>query len=320
MPDASYPLVWQPVGPALEKALAHDDCLLLIVPFIQRGSLVRLLDACKHTGQLKIVTRWRSEDILSKVSDLSIYEELSARRIPLYVNDRIHLKLMVFASNECFVGSANVTNAGLGYGPIQNIEVGCWSSLAPHDWAQVFHIIDGSILVDDGIFEQARQFLNENDRPQEQSPQIGPFEHQRKSFSVNALPATTNPLQLEEYFVSDRQSECEPEIIRRAIHDLVLYDIGESTTSESFRVLLKERFCAQPFVQSIVGQIRARQKMRFGEVNEWIHQHCADVPLPYRWQIKENTHILYDWLSFFYDEIEWKVPGQRSQVIYWEPQ
>jgi len=245
---------------------------------------------------------------------------LSARHIPLYVNDQIHLKLVVFASNECFVGSANVTNAGLGYGPIQNIEVGCWSLLIPHDWAHVFQIVDSSILVDDGIFEQARQFLNENDKPREQSPQIGPFEYQRKSFSLNALPATANPLQFEEYFFSDRQSEYEPEIIRRAVHDLALYNIGEKTSPKEFRALLRNRFCTQPFIQALVSYVRIRQNLRFGEVNDWIHRHCADVPLPYRWQVKENTHILYDWLAFFFDEIKWKIPGQRSQILYWEPQ
>ena len=41
--------------------------------------------------------------------------------------------------------------------------------------------------------------------------------------------------------------------------------------------------------------------------------HC-----PYRWEVKDNTRILYDWLAYFVAEVTWDVPG-FSQVIYWTP-
>lgn len=41
-----------------------------------------------------------------------------------------------------------------------------------------------------------------------------------------------------------------------------------------------------------------------------------DVPLPYRWEIKDNTRIFYNWLAHFFDEITWDRPNY-SQVIYW---
>jgi hypothetical protein len=53
-------------------------------------------------------------------------------------------------------------------------------------------------------------------------------------------------------------------------------------------------------------------------VNDWIYQHCSDVPLPYKWEMKRNTNFLYNWLSYFYDEITWDIPGSHSQVIYWD--
>lgn len=68
----------------------------------------------------------------------------------------------------------------------------------------------------------------------------------------------------------------------------------------------------------LVEFIKEQKSARFGAVNDWIHSKCSDVPLPYRWEIKENTNILYNWLDYFFDEIRWDVPGVRSQVIYWE--
>lgn len=311
-------LAWQPLGTLLEKRVAHDDhLLLLIVPFIQRGTLGKLLNACRQTDGLKVITRWNSGDLLAGVSDVSVFEELQAYHVPLYVNADIHLKLAIFTSNECFVSSANVTDAGLGYSTSPNIEAGCFTALRAEDWVHVYSIIESSILVDDDIYGQAKRFVEENKRPRKEVPQLPFFEHIRKDFSLGALPATASPQELEEFYFAGAPAECDPESARRYAHDLVTYKIEEGILNDAFVTTLGQRFTTQLFVEAFVAYLRERQKLRFGESNEWIHAHCSDVPLPYRWQVKENTHILYDWLAFFFDEIEWRVPGRHSQVIYW---
>ena len=311
-------LAWQPLGHAIASSAAPEDyILLLVVPFIQRGALCGLLDACGTTDALKIVTRWRGEDILSGVSDISVYDELQMRHIPLYVNDAIHLKLLVYASNSCFVTSANVTNVGLGYASKPNTEVGCWASLSRQDWAKVYEIVEASILVDGDLYQQARDFVVEHRTPQEPVPQRPPFEDRRKDFSLSALPACVHPNALRNFYLSGDGAGLGVEHVRRAVHDLVLFGIGDNVPASEFLDCVGRGFRSQPFVKALVAHISARGQLRFGEVNEWIHQHCADVPLPYCWQVKDNTHILYDWLAFYYTEIEWRVPGQHSQVIYW---
>ncbi len=103
------------------------------------------------------------------------------------------------------------------------------------------------------------------------------------------------------------------------MHDLIIYGIPEETKPKELRPLLRQRFREQPFIQALVAHIRNSTELRFGEAAAWLHEHCEDVPLPYRWEVKASTHILYDWLAFFYEEITWNVPGRRSQVIYWSP-
>jgi hypothetical protein len=35
--------------------------------------------------------------------------------------------------------------------------------------------------------------------------------------------------------------------------------------------------------------------------------------------VKDSTRIFYTWLSqYFFPDVTWDVPGQRSQVIYWQ--
>ena len=107
-------LVWSPVFDSLESRLDSGDSLMLaIVPFVTVEALERLLAEGRASSELRVVARWRPEDIRSGVSDLAIYPALANRGIPLYVNPDIHLKIYVFESNTAFCGSANLTARGL---------------------------------------------------------------------------------------------------------------------------------------------------------------------------------------------------------------
>ena len=80
---------------------------------------------------------------------------------------------------------------------------------------------------------------------------------------------------------------------------------------------MEQNFKAHPFIITAVDYVKKNKSVRFGEMNNWIKSNCSDTPTPYRWEIKSTTNKLYDWLKFFYDEIDWNIPGKRSQIIYW---
>jgi hypothetical protein len=79
---------------------------------------------------------------------------------------------------------------------------------------------------------------------------------------------------------------------------------------------LGDSFRRTPFVIEFLELLKTERNLRFGTVNDWIHRKCEDVPLPYRWEIKDNTRIFYNWLEYFFPEITWNRPN-FSQVIYW---
>lgn len=132
------------------------------------------------------------------------------------------------------------------------------------------------------------------------------------------MPATKTPQALFGFYSQGSDDATDPELNRRCLHDLVLYSIPPRLDQEKLRAGLQEAFVTQPFILDLVEFIKEQKSVRFGAVNNWIHSKCSDVPLPYRWESKENTNILYNWLDYFFDEIRWEVPGARSQVIYWE--
>lgn len=311
---------WSPIGPALSERLAKEGGLrLIIAPFIQSDTLARLIADTIPTKGLKVITRWRPEDIVAGVSDIEVFNVLAREGVPLYINDRIHLKLFVSGSNTCFVGSANITETGLGYSRSYNIEAGSWVELGLGDWLEIYRIINSSRLVDDTVYATALEYRDRYRQPIQSLPPIALPELPEKDFTLNALPATNNPQILFDYCYGNDKVDHAPDDdnLARIYHDLVLYGVGPSVSEALFMEALKQRFCDHPFVSAVVKYIQERRSLRFGEMNAWIHANCTDVPLPYRWEVKSSTNILYNWLDFFIDEIYWEIPGSHSQVIYW---
>lgn len=160
--------------------------------------------------------------------------------------------------------------------------------------------------------------ITKNKNRNEPFPKLTLPKDQAKEYSIYNFPITENPKELWKYYSNKNKSDYTPENIRKYIHDLLIYGMRkEGMAKEAFYDALELGFKSQPFVSTLAMMVKKSKSCRFGTVNDWIHRKCTDVPLPYRWELKDNTRILYNWLDFFYKEIEWSVPGAHSQVIYW---
>lgn len=318
MATDSAQLVWSPVYSVLEERMkTGDDIVLIIVPFIKLDAFKQLHWVQTKQVRLKVVCRWCPDDLLTGASDVEVFPYLKAAGCELYLNSDIHLKLYVFASNLAFNTSANLSLRGLGYSEAPNIEVGNMVQLAPQDWAHIYSTVATSRQVDDDMYGRFKKFVEEHRYP---GPSRIPPDllGTPKAYTIASLPATETPTKLAAYyFSSDRPAA--PEDVRRAVHDLVTFGIPSDLSKEDFEGRLGTAFRASPFVADFVDFIRQRKSLRFGIVNDWIHSKCEDVPLPYRWEIKENTRIFYDWLAHFVPQITWDRP-HHSQVIHWQEQ
>lgn len=311
-------LVWSPVGSQIVKRCVSEGGIrLIIAPFIQRKALIHLLDQLSSHDDLKIITRWTAHDIVAGVSDLFVYEECANRQIPLYLHSTIHLKVYIMGSGLGFCGSSNVTGKGLGLHTDSNIEAGVWSSVAVGDWQHVYRIINDSCLVDSIIFDAAVKY---REKYRHTVPPLPCFElptSSAREFTLASLPATLNPEDLATYSPGPGSQMAHADI-NRIMHDIVVFGGNSDCGNEELLKTIGDGFCVQPFVRQIINQIKESGSLRFGEMTAWIHKHCLDVPVPYRWEVKEATHILYNWLAYFVPEISWSVPGKRSQVIKWK--
>lgn len=313
-------LNWSPLFNHIEDKLSHNNPpLLIIVPFIKEGPLERLIDKIRSVEQLKIIVRWRPQDIINNVSDLSIYEITQKNNIPLYINSAIHLKLFVYNNNTAYHTSGNITGSGLGLINNHNIELGCKVKLTNYDWNKIYNIISSSLLVDNNVYGYYKEKLDCIEKKINydiQSFNLSDL-YSKKEFSIDSLPAVKSPIKLFNIYDDLEKEAASTDTSNKAIHDIILYDIDSDLPKDEFYEYLGDQFTSQKFINEIVDVIKKNNSMQFGAVTEWIQNNCSDVPVPYRWEIKKNTKILYNWLNYFYDNISWKIPGDHSQVIYW---
>jgi hypothetical protein len=314
-------LLWQPLHAVLRERFASGDRLSFVVcPFIKADALEELMTEGSWGAELRIIVRWRAEDLLSGVSDLAVYPFLKSRGVPLYVSSRLHMKLYVCDSNWALGTSANLTQRGLGLGPQDrwNIESGQALMLTRSDWIVLHQLIQESRLVDDVVYARLQEYVAQHRALNVIAPPMDVF-GPRKIFTLASLPATDSPAQLEEFYFSGAEAAFAPNLARRAFQDLATYRIRPGLTREAFRVELRAAFEQSPFVNAFIAHLATAGSLRFGAVADWIHDHCEDVPLPYRRDVKEQVRILYDWLVIFVPRTHWDRP-HHSQVLYWMPE
>ena len=312
-------LVWTPTYDYVAQKIREKKRLeLVIAPYIKRDALKQLLDECEDVSNLKVIVRWDPQDIIVGVSDIEIYEDLKAKGIPLYRHSSIHLKMLVFNQNWAFHTSGNITQNGLGLSNNPNIEVGAQIQLEPKDWVELYKLLEHANLIDDALYEKACEYKKENKSKPAPLPPLDLEPTEDKAFSRFSLPAIQSPEKLYEIYQSPGSFKDDDELFSAFVHDISLYKVASGLTEDQFFEQLRSGFKSHPFTASVADFVKDKGSARFGEMNAWITAQCSDNPTPYRWEIKQTTNKLYDWLDYFFQEITWDVPGARSQVIYWK--
>lgn len=97
--------------------------VLLCAPFIKVGVIEALFHVIGEGVSVRIVTRWRAEEVAVGVSDLEVFELTNERpNTELALLDDLHAKLYLVDSVG-LAGSANLTAAALGWSQTSNVEL-----------------------------------------------------------------------------------------------------------------------------------------------------------------------------------------------------
>ncbi len=95
----------------------------MVAPFIKHAALVNVLSVLPRECALRVVTRWRPEEVHAGVSDLGVFDEVVQREgATLWLCDRLHAKYYR-GDRAVFLGSANLTGLGMGWRGGANLEL-----------------------------------------------------------------------------------------------------------------------------------------------------------------------------------------------------
>jgi hypothetical protein len=118
-------LLTDKIGHSLgECARQAHHRLTIAAPFIKRNALERLIAEVAPSVALTVFTRWRVDEIVAGVSDLSVFDLLHDRvGSRLLIHPRLHAKVLMVDDKVASIGSANVTDSALGFADQANAEV-----------------------------------------------------------------------------------------------------------------------------------------------------------------------------------------------------
>lgn len=274
----------------------------LYSPYLKKSIAQEIIDKTRGKAQIQFITSWRPSNFTAGASDLEVYEICKSNKVPLYVNNNLHLKTYLFDELKVLTGSANLTKRGLGAVPNSNIETLVYCDENLDDYLLFLKkVILKSTLACDETYEKLRDCVNKMlvDFPRDANKwddEMDRFLDKRENyFLISALPMSLSPetLYREVKEFNEKKTGLSPE----AIHDYILFSINEIHTDniDEFLKELSMAFFSHPFIEELCEFIC--QSRRFGEIKEWVQKKCTDVPVPSRRELTGNVRVLYEWLK-----------------------
>lgn len=267
--------------------------IVIFSPYINPSVLNTILP--DTTATISVVTTWKLKDIWFGASSLETYTYAKNNKIKLFINNRIHLKVYVVDWKRCISGSANLTEKGVGLSPNYNYELN-----AKHDGIDVEtsiylrSIIAGSKLVTEDVYKEYKKALLElPDKPKFPDVYSG-FDVVRDYFLISSLPMSLSINSMFTLYSNDYETDKEEEL-NCALHDIALFNIPRGFSRSEFYNYLSQAFFDSLFINKLLEFI-GEEGRYFGEVKEWVQNHCSDVPVPSRRDLTGNIQVLYKWV------------------------
>jgi hypothetical protein len=294
------------VGRQLENLCRDSENeILLVAPFIKISALRRIFEQLSSNILVKCVTRWHLEDILAGVSDIEIWSLFAERQgSSLWLRSDLHAKYYR-TGDRCLVGSANLTNAALGWSKQPNLELLISSSAIP-SFEQ--DLLSECVLVDQDLYEQIFKTIELiKDACHVLPPAIEILDVPDSSW----LPRLRNP---EDLYIAYCGNEAKLSTASRkaALTDLRSLPMPKGLDKKVFEICVGTLLLQKPLIRQIDRFLQYPQ--RFGAVTDFLLSlpcsQAEDFDADRSWQ------NLMRWLRYFLsDRYALSIPN-HSEVFY----
>ncbi|RAR73709.1 phospholipase D-like domain-containing protein [Flavobacterium aciduliphilum] len=299
------------------------------IDFISNNETITLFSAYIKLEELKqiniknnikqIIVRWEIEDLCKGVSDIELYHYCLDNGIALYRNTRLHMKAIWNNQDTVLFGSANITGKGLGEKNNYNYELnGIKESIDITDIIYFNQVISSSEYVSSDLYNQINEIVINTILPIITFPEIPTVKKEIDYFLLSQLPMSKSPDDLYEVVIHSEDFDTKEQGF--AAHDVALFGIDVFQDYSLFKIELKEKFNAHPFIIALKEHIKSQltKSLSYGRVIDWIKINTTTVPTPRSWDLKQDQIVnnLYTWICEFDEKYSWDTPN-HSQVIFY---
>ena len=259
----------------------------------------------------RVISRWDRGDLLSKVSDIEVYNFCKKMGWSFEIIENLHAKFYLMDQKDLISGSLNLTAKGFGLVPISNKEFGNYFEAIDEDLININIFLEDAIKITDEIFNEYKKYLEEN-----------------KDFVIQQLPELPEKIKnlkekkLTKLWVHDFLFN-EPENLLNnfnentedLIHDRSLLNINSQ--DDLSLETIKLNFINLDLYKWFIKQIKNKnnKSFSFGELSALIHNSLFDDPKPYRKEIKNLQANFIKFLEILkFENIKIERP-KYSQVI-----
>ena len=111
----------------------------------------------------RVISRWDRGDLLSKVSDIEVYNFCKKNNWSFEIIENLHAKFYFLMDKKDLIsGSLNMTGKGFGLVPISNKEFGNYFEAINEDIKNINIFLEDAIKITDEIFDEYKKYLEDN--------------------------------------------------------------------------------------------------------------------------------------------------------------
>ena len=230
----------------------------------------------------RLMVRFRLDDILSRATDLKIYEYCKKKNWDLYIQLDPHAKTFVFDHKRCIVGSANLTSKGIGLVEDSNLEMAVLADVAATEMSKINFLFDKSTLMTDNLYELMKNQV-ENTVPNHSSV---------KEWNDNILRLVKDDIAV--LFTQDFPKSESP--FSLSMDDFSMLGISEENNDINS---IREAFKSSRGFRWLIAILKESEnkQMYFGEITATLHDALINDPRPYRKEVKYLLSNLLEWIS-----------------------
>ena len=264
----------------------------LISAYIKK-SILEEISGHINDQKIRVLARWNLMDLVGGASDIDCYQLAKKQGWDFYIDMHLHAKIYSLPPNGSLIGSANATNAGLGFSASSNHEA-CTVVDSDKDNSNfIDNMFKQAVNLDDELFSKIEDAYNACDKKK-----------QLVEWPTDLLDEITpNVLSSSEFLVDECLHSDGLEILNdgqakdeNSLHDLSLLGVPLNVFDREFIVSKFIHSKIFLFTLSVIKENNGQ--VYYGTLTQALHDALIEDPKPYRKEIKERfISSIYSWIK-----------------------